>query len=145
MIRTTRRPYGRRTDHDRGGAMSTISKTTATKAEEGPAFTEHSGELEGSSVSFVALREDMDLTPLLKGLPDDRCQCPHWGYQFSGTQTYTYADREFTVQAGEAFYAAPGHTARASAGAEFLVFSPTDLLRETEAAMARNVQAMQQV
>lgn len=124
--------------------MSTISKVTATKAEEGPAFTEHSGELEGTSVSFVALRADMDLTPLLVGLPDDRCQCPHWGYQLSGTQTYTYADREFTVSPGEAFCAPPGHTARASAGAEFVVFSPTDQLRETEAAMARNMQAMQQ-
>lgn len=124
--------------------MGTISKATAAKAEEAPAFTEHSGELEDTSVSFVALRQDMDLTPLLVGLPDDRCQCPHWGYQFGGTQTYTYADREFTVQPGEAFYAPPGHTARASAGAEFLVFSPTGLLRETEAAMARNLQAAQQ-
>jgi hypothetical protein len=124
--------------------MATISKATAAKAQEGPAFTEHSGELDDYSVSFVALREDMDLTPLLKGLPDDRCQCPHWGVQYAGTQTYTYADREFTVQPGEAFYAPPGHTARASAGAEFLVFSPTDLLRETEEAMGRNMQAMQQ-
>ena len=124
--------------------MATISKVTATKAQEGPAFTEHSGELEGYSVSFVALREDMDLTPLLKGLPDDRCQCAHWGFQYAGTQTYTYADREFVVQPGEAFYAAPGHTARASAGAEFLVFSPTEELRVTEEAMARNMQALQQ-
>src|SRR5207245_7421707 len=25
-----------------------------------------------------------DLAPLLKGLPDDRCQCPHWGFLFKG-------------------------------------------------------------
>ena len=23
-----------------------------------------------------------NLAPLLKGLPDDRCQCPHWGFLF---------------------------------------------------------------
>jgi hypothetical protein len=37
----------------------------------------------------------------------------------------------------------PGHTARASDGAEFIVFSPTAELRITEDAMARNMQALQ--
>jgi hypothetical protein len=31
-------------------------------------------------VDFLTFREDFDATPLLKGLPDDQCQCPHWGY-----------------------------------------------------------------
>jgi hypothetical protein len=124
--------------------MPKTSKTTAAKAEEAPAFTEHSDELAEYSVSFVTLREEMDLAPLLKGLPDDRCQCPHWGYQFKGTQTVTYADREEVIEAGDAFFMSPGHTPRASAGSEFVVFSPTEQLRPSEEAMARNMAALQQ-
>jgi len=37
------------------------------------------GELDDYSVDFLTFREDLDATPLLKGLPDDQCQCPHWG------------------------------------------------------------------
>ena len=95
-------------------------------------------------VRHIDLPAGVDFTPLFKGLPDDRCQCPHWGYQFAGTQTYYYPDREEVVEAGSAFYAPPGHTASATAGSEFLVISPADQLRETEAAMASNMQALQQ-
>jgi hypothetical protein len=123
--------------------MPKVSKTTAAKIEEGPAFAEHSDQLADYSVSFVALQQEMDLAPLLKGLPDDRCQCPHWGYQVSGTQTVSYADREEVIEAGDAFYMPPGHTPRASAGSEFIVFSPTAELRVSEEAMARNMQALQ--
>ena len=41
-------------------------------------------QLEGYTVNFTSFREDIDGTPLLKGLPDDRCQCPHWGYVITG-------------------------------------------------------------
>jgi hypothetical protein len=34
----------------------------------------------GMSTAFVRLPQGTDLGPALKGLPDDRCQCPHWGY-----------------------------------------------------------------
>ncbi len=37
-------------------------------------------EIDGYTVSFTSLLEDIDATPFMKGLPDDRCQCPHWGY-----------------------------------------------------------------
>ena len=47
--------------------------------------------------------------PLLKGLPDDRCQCPHWGYVVEGQVTFRFADREEVYEAGDAFYAPPGH------------------------------------
>ena len=124
--------------------MPNVSKATATKVQDMPPFTEHTEDLDGYTVNFVTLRVDMDLTPLQKGLPDDRCQCPHWGYQFAGSQTYYYADRTEVVEAGSAFYAPPGHNASATAGSEFLVISPAELLRETEAVMASNMQALQQ-
>jgi hypothetical protein len=34
--------------------------------------------LDGYVVGFEHFREDADATPLFKGLPDDRCQSPHW-------------------------------------------------------------------
>lgn len=45
------------------------------------------------------------------------------------------------LEAGDAYYMTPGHTAAADAGTQFVQFSPTDLLAETEAAIARAFQA----
>jgi hypothetical protein len=50
------------------------------------------------------------MTPPFEGLPDYRCQSPHWGYVVKGKVGYRYADREEIVEAGEAYYALPGHT-----------------------------------
>ncbi|MEV6949124.1 hypothetical protein AB0N07_45915 [Streptomyces sp. NPDC051172] len=36
-----------------------------------------SEELDDCTVDYATFRENNDHTPLLKGLPEDRCQCPH--------------------------------------------------------------------
>ena len=41
---------------------------------------------------------------MLKGLPGDRCDCPHWGYVFKGRLIWTFGDREEVFEAGDAFY-----------------------------------------
>jgi quercetin dioxygenase-like cupin family protein len=80
----------------------------------------------------------------MKGLPDDRCQCPHWGYVVSGKLIFRYADREEVFEAGDAFYTPPGHVpALHEAGTELVMFSPAEELRKTEAVMMKNMQAMQ--
>jgi hypothetical protein len=123
--------------------MAKVSKENVAHVEDhGPAEDRHE-DLEGYTVNWVTLREQADLAPMLKGLPDDRCQCPHWGYVFSGKLTWRYGDHEEVTEAGEAFYAPPGHTPAAEAGTEFLQFSPTDELQVTEEAIMRNMQAMQ--
>ena len=94
-------------------------------------------------MDFVTIRESHSLAPLLRGLPGDSCQCPHWGYLFAGKITVTYADREETYLAGDAFYMTPGHVPAAEAGTEFVQFSPKEQLAETMAAMMANAQAMQ--
>ncbi len=44
------------------------------------------------------------------GLPDDRCQCPHWGYLVKGSFRVTYLDGpDEIVRAGEAYHLRPGH------------------------------------
>ena len=64
--------------------MPKVSKDSATQGGEYGPVTDRNDELEGYTVNFVSFAQDIDATPLLKGLPDDRCQCPHWGYVLSG-------------------------------------------------------------
>jgi ribosomal protein L16 Arg81 hydroxylase len=92
----------------------------------------------------VTFRQDIDATPMLKGLPDDRCQCPHWGYVTRGTVTFRFADHDEVFEAGDAFYLPPGHIGVANEpDSESVQFSPTEELKATEAVMMKNMQAMQ--
>ena len=93
---------------------------------------------------FTSLVGDIDATPFMKGLPDDRCPCPHWGYVIKGKMTARYADRDEVFEAGDAFYTPPGHIPVANEpGTEFVSFSPSEELRTAEAVMIKNMQAMQ--
>jgi mannose-6-phosphate isomerase-like protein (cupin superfamily) len=121
--------------------MPKVSRESAAQVDDhGPAEDRHE-DVDGYTVNFVTIREDSDLAPMLKGLPDDQCQCPHWGYVFKGRLTWRYGDREEVCEAGDAFYAPPGHTPAADAGSEFLQFSPAHELHETQAHMMRTMQA----
>jgi hypothetical protein len=89
-------------------------------------------------------REDLDATALLKGLPDDACQCPHWGHVLKGRLHYQVGDAEEVFEAGDAFYLPAGHIPLGDQpGSEFVQFSPTHALRETQAVMRANAEAMQ--
>lgn len=96
----------------------------------------------GMRVGFERYHAPFDDASLLVGLPDDRCQCPHWGYLFSGRLTVRYADREDVVEEGEVYYAAPGHTVAAEAGTELVEFSPIDEFKTTVAVAERNAASM---
>ena len=123
--------------------MPKVSRESATHVDDYGIAEDRHEELDGYAVSFVSIREEMDLAPMLKGLPDDRCHCAHWGYVFKGRLTWSFSDREEVYEAGDAFYVPPGHTPKADAGSEFVQFSPADELRATEEAIAKNMQAMQ--
>lgn len=77
------------------------------------------------AVRYLDLPPGTDFAPLLKGLPEDRCQSPHWGYVLRGSIQVRYAngDEELT-RAGEVFYWPGGHTAWTQEGIAFLEFSP---------------------
>jgi mannose-6-phosphate isomerase-like protein (cupin superfamily) len=138
-----RRTYQQQVNVEETSQMPKVSRESATNVADMGAAEDRGEELDGYAVTFVTIRQDADLAPMLKGLPDDRCQCPHWGYVFSGTLTWRYADHEEVCEAGEAYYAPPGHTPSATAGSEFLMFSPAEELRAVEAAINQNMQAMQ--
>jgi len=61
----------------------------------------------------------------LKGLPDDRCPCPHWGYVVKGQLRVIYADRQEVLRAGDLYFMAPGHSAVAEEDYEGVEFSPS--------------------
>lgn len=122
--------------------MPKVSKESAKAEDHGP-VVDHSHELDGYTVNFVSFRQDVDATPLLKGLPDDQCQCPHWGYVITGTVRYRRGEREEVFAAGDAFFLPPGHAPVGSdPGSEIVQFSPTNELREVQGVMAKNMQAM---
>ena len=125
--------------------MSKASKATASQVEEVPGqFEGRYEELGGYTVGFERFDEAMDPAPLFRGLPDDRCQSPHWGIVQSGEITFRYADgTEDRVSAGEVYYARPGHLPVLAAGTELVEFSPTDGIRETMEVVTRNLEAMQ--
>ena len=105
--------------------MPKVSKESAAQVDDyGPVEDRHE-DVDGYTVNFVSFRQDIDATPLLKGLPDDRCHCPHWGYVLKGKLTFRFADHEEIFEAGDAFYLPPGHIPVADAGTEFVQFSPT--------------------
>jgi hypothetical protein len=100
-------------------------------------------DVEGITIQFVTIREDVDAAPLLRGLPDDRCNCPHWGYVFKGKVIFDVGDREEVYEAGDAFYLSHGHIPRAEPGTAYLQFSPAEELHTVSAHMQKNMAAMQ--
>jgi hypothetical protein len=127
-----------------GIQMAKVSKETATGGGDYGIVVDRSADLDGYTVNFVQFNEDIDATPLMKGLPDDRCQCPHWGYVITGQLHFRFADHEETFKAGDAFYLPPGHVPfKHQPGTQIVQFSPAEELLQTEAAIQRNMQAMQ--
>ncbi|MBI2847908.1 MAG: cupin domain-containing protein [Chloroflexi bacterium] len=92
-------------------------------------------------VSFESYDQRFDVTPLLKGLPDDLDPSPHWGYVFKGVYRVRYQDgREEVYREGDAYYSAPGHTTIVEAGTEIIEFSPKDLIKNTMQVIGRNLE-----
>jgi hypothetical protein len=112
--------------------MPKASRETASESIDGTGFDGRYEDLEGGyTVGFETFTEHVDMTPHLKGLPDDLCQCPHWGYVVKGKLTYKRDKREETITEGEAFYVPAGHTLISDADTELVFFSPTLEWKET--------------
>lgn len=95
--------------------------------------------LDGYTVGFETYKQDVDPAPFFAGLPDDRCQCPHWGFVTSGQITFRWADHEETYVEGDAYYAGPGHLPQMTAGTTVVEFSPTSELEATMAVVQGNL------
>jgi hypothetical protein len=121
--------------------MPKVSKDSAAHVEDHGVVEDRHEDVEGYTVNFVSFRQDIDGTPMLKGLPGDRCPCPHWGYVLKGRLTYRFEDHEEVFEAGDAFYLPPGHIPLADAGSEIVQFSPSEQLKAVDEVMMANMQA----
>lgn len=83
------------------------------------------------SVRYVRAPAGTDFSPVLVGLPDDRCPSPHWGMVLEGSLTLYHADgTEETASAGEVYHWPAGHTARTEEGTAFLEVGPVGPMRQ---------------
>ena len=65
--------------------MKAISRAEAPVAIEGDGVELRMQKLGGGmTTAFVRVPKGADFRPALAGLPDDLCQCPHWGYLLNG-------------------------------------------------------------
>jgi AraC-like ligand binding domain len=94
-------------------------------------------------VTHEVLPANLDLAPLFKGLPDDRCPCAHWGYLLHGRVRVQYRDREEIIRAGDCFYMEPGHLPIFEEESEWIVFSPRGAHQVTADAVRRNKAMLQ--
>jgi hypothetical protein len=121
--------------------MPKASKESASETIELEGLEVHLEHLDGGySVCFESHSADAELAPLSRGLPDDLCQIPRWGYVVTGQTTFRFTDHEETYRAGDAYYVPPGHVPVHHAGAEIVEFSPTEALGETIAVVVQNLE-----
>ena len=81
----------------------------------------------------------MDATPMFKGLPDDRCQCPHWGFVIKGQMRIKYGDHEDIINAEDVYYLPPGHIPVIEQDTELIEFSPKGEYRKTMDVVKQNM------
>jgi hypothetical protein len=91
------------------------------------------------TIAFETFPQDLDPAPLFAGLPDDRCQCPHWGVVTTGQITFRWPDHDETFVEGDAYYAPPGHLPLITAGTSVVEFSPTEGLQATMSVVEHNL------
>jgi hypothetical protein len=121
--------------------MPSANKMTTPIVVDLPEIEGRYAQIDDYTVGFESYPEDVDPAPLFAGLPDDRCQCPHWGVVQDGQITFRWADHEETYGSGDAYYAAPGHLPLVAAGTTIVEFSPSDRLAQTMAAIEGNLHA----
>jgi hypothetical protein len=102
-------------------------------------------ELDGITVDYLTIKAPVDMSEMLKGLPDDCCACPHFGVLSKGSMTVRYADsdRVDVVKPGDAFHMSPRHVPTYEVGTELVQFSPTEELKATDEAIQRNMARLQ--
>jgi len=79
----------------------------------------------GMTIAYNEIPKGTDFTPLLQGLGNNSCHCPHWGYIVEGVIRLIYDDKsEEVVKTGDVFYWPAGHTAIVEEDLKLIDFSP---------------------
>lgn len=98
----------------------------------------------GMTVCFNELPKGTDFTPLLEGLTNDSCHCPHWGYVLEGEMLVKYDDgSEEVLQKDDVFYLPPGHTAIVQKDIKFIDFNPSKEFEEVIAHVGKKMEELE--
>jgi len=93
------------------------------------------------TIGHMRMSKGVDFTPLLKGLPHDHCQCPHWGYVIKGKVRVKYQDgNEEIVEGGQVYFWPAGHTVIFEEDTEYVEFSPQQQMTEVLQHVERKLQ-----
>jgi hypothetical protein len=103
-----------------------------------PGYSSRFDDWGGMTVGFEFAPAGMDASTMLEGLPDGRCQAPHWGVLLSGRLVVDYGDREEVIVGGQAYYIEPGHRITFPEDSEAVEFTPTAELEKTFEVVRRN-------
>jgi len=110
--------------------MSTPLDQLPVEIDQGELVTRYAewGEM---AVRYARLPADTDMSPVLEGLPGDRCPSDHWGIVLEGSITLVHADGTREVShAGDAYHWPAGHTAFTNEPVAFLEVGPTTPMRQ---------------
>jgi mannose-6-phosphate isomerase-like protein (cupin superfamily) len=121
--------------------MRKTKERLPTTMEAGPAKMQ-SADWGKMKSAYMRMGEGADFTPTLKGLPEDLCQAPHWGYVLEGEIQVRYGDgHEESIEAGQLYYLPPGHTVWFDEPTEFVEFSPKEEMDDVLAHIEKQMQA----
>jgi len=118
--------------------MESLTRSQLTLRLEGNGVELRTKQVGALLAGWVRIAKGVDLAPATKGLPDDLCPCPHWGYVIKGKIRMKVKDgppRDYA--AGEAFYWAAGHAPEALEDSEYVDFSPVDEFERVIAHLSR--------
>ena len=98
----------------------------------------------GMTIGYNEFEGPLDFTPLLKGLPHDLCNSPHWGYVIEGSMKIIYADgKKETLHAGDVYYLPAPHTAVVDKYVKCIEFSPDEECSVLMKQVEKNLNATQ--
>jgi hypothetical protein len=92
--------------------------------------------------------DPLDATAVYEGLPGAVCQCPHYGYVFSGQIRCTYPGTDWPDEiavTGEAYFFPAGHILMYDEPSEILEFNPAFALEQLMLHIAAKARAAAEI
>ena len=72
--------------------MPSINQSTADASIDLDGYKSHYATAGAMTVTIEHYIDTSDPSSLFAGLPDDACQCPHWGFVQAGRMAFRYTD-----------------------------------------------------
>ena len=122
--------------------MPKASRSSASEAVEVEGYEGHFEDFGPYTVGFETYTADADLAPLVAGLPDDRCQCPHHGVRPRGkAEVHLRRRTRGDLRGRRRLLRAAQPHADLYAGSQVVEFSATTELQQTMAVVEKNMAA----